>query len=173
MTNQQYYLIDANSLITPHLTYYPFDFAPSFWSQMEDHIESGRIVILDMVKSEILNGNDNLRTWMENLEVGTLIDHREPAILRNYSSVLQYVQNQRCYKPSALQEWSRGTVADAWIIATAMKYGYTIVTFEKPVGNLSDHNPSKNAKIPDVANALFNANIVQLYDMMRVLDFRL
>lgn len=24
------FLIDANALITPHLTYYPFDFAPQF-----------------------------------------------------------------------------------------------------------------------------------------------
>ena len=24
------FLIDSNSLITPHLTYYPFDFAPGF-----------------------------------------------------------------------------------------------------------------------------------------------
>lgn len=28
------FLIDSNSLITPHLTYYPFDFAPGFWNQI-------------------------------------------------------------------------------------------------------------------------------------------
>ena len=48
------FLIDANSLITPFLSYYPFDFAPSFWSQISDHISNGSIVILDMVKAEIL-----------------------------------------------------------------------------------------------------------------------
>ena len=34
------FLIDANSLITPHLTYYPFDFAPGFWEQIERPIVS-------------------------------------------------------------------------------------------------------------------------------------
>ena len=39
--SKEIFLIDANSLITPHLTYYPFDFAESFWSQMEEHIQNG------------------------------------------------------------------------------------------------------------------------------------
>ena len=29
--SKEIFLIDANSLITPHLTFYPFDFAPGFW----------------------------------------------------------------------------------------------------------------------------------------------
>lgn len=59
--SEEIFLIDANSLITPHLTFYPFDFAPGFWSQLEQSIQDGRIAILDMVKAEILHGNDNLK----------------------------------------------------------------------------------------------------------------
>ena len=60
------FLIDSNSLITPQLEYYPFDFAPGFWSQMGNHIKAGSIKILDMVKSEILRGKetDDLKIWM-------------------------------------------------------------------------------------------------------------
>lgn len=172
MAEQTKFLIDANSFITPHLTYYPFDFAPSFWSQMEERISDGSIVILDMVKDEILHGNDSLCEWMTSLNIRTYVDHRMPDILRNYGKVLQYVQNHPCYKQSALQEWSKASVADAWIIATAIACGYTIVTFEKAVGNLSERNPSKNAKIPNVASE-FGVSVVSLYDMMRTLGFHL
>ena len=75
--DREIFLIDSNSLITPHLEYYPFDFAESFWKQMEDHIVEGRIVILDVVKAEILMGKDSLQEWMEGLNIGTLVDHRK------------------------------------------------------------------------------------------------
>ena len=29
---QEKFLIDANAFMTPHLQYYPFDLAPSFWA---------------------------------------------------------------------------------------------------------------------------------------------
>lgn len=172
MSNDTIFLVDANSLITPHLSFYPFDFAPSFWSQLETHIASGRIAILDMVKDEILRGTDSLCTWMQDAPVGLLIDHRSPEIISNYQKVLTHVQTQPCYKPSALHEWSKASVADPWIIATAMTHGYTIVTFEGRNNNLSAHQPSKEAKIPNVAEA-FDANVIRLYDMMRILEFHL
>ena len=70
--SKEIFLIDANSLITPHLTFYPFDFAPGFWNQLERPIKDGRIVVLDMVKAEILHGNDSLKEWMEELDVGNM-----------------------------------------------------------------------------------------------------
>ena len=117
MDNEKF-LIDANSLITPHLQFYPFDFAKSFWSQIEAQIEIGSIVILDMVKAEVLRGNDNLKDWMEHLTIGEYVDHRQTDIMAKYGEVLRHLQNNPCYKPSALTEWSRDTVADAWLIAT-------------------------------------------------------
>ncbi len=74
--SEEIFLIDSNSLITPHLTFYPFDFAPGFWNQLEQAITDGKIAILDMVKAEILHGNDALKDWMENLEIKKYIDHR-------------------------------------------------------------------------------------------------
>lgn len=170
--SEETFLIDANSLITPHLTFYPFDFAPGFWDQLEQAINDGKIVVLDMVKAEILHGNDALKDWMENLEIKNYIDHREPCILQKYSAILQHVQNSPWYKPAALNEWSRKSVADAWIIATAAAYNYTIITFEEANKGLSAKNPSKNAKIPDVAS-VFNVKTEKLYYMIRALGFKL
>lgn len=165
-------MIDANSLITPYLTFYPFDFAPGFWEQMEKAIADGKIAILDMVRSEILQGNDSLKEWMDNLKISVYLDHRQPDILAKYSAVLQHIQNNPCYKPSALAEWSNGSVADPWLIATASAYGYNLVTFEVPNKGLNCKNPSKNAKIPDIAK-IFGVETVDLYHMIRKLGFKL
>lgn len=50
MMEKELFLIDANSLITPYLTFYPFDLVKTFWNQMEWHIQNGNIAILDLVK---------------------------------------------------------------------------------------------------------------------------
>lgn len=162
--DQEKFLIDANALITPHLQYYPFDLAPSFWRQLEEFIGNGTIVILDMVKAEILQGTDSLRDWMDDLEIEVLIDRRKPEILAKYSQVLTHLQNDPCYQEAALHEWSKATVADPWIIATAAAYGYTIITLEKPIPGLSPKAPTKKPKIPDVAKALG----AQVYDLFYV-----
>ena len=102
--SKEIFLLDTNSFITPHLNFYPFDFAPGFWDQMEQHINSGRIAILDMVKNEILQGNDNLRSWMEDLEITCFVDRRVPNIVSLYGSILQHIQSNNCYKEAALKE---------------------------------------------------------------------
>ena len=169
---KELFLIDANSLITPYLTFYPFDLAETFWYQMELHIQNGDIAILDLVKSEVLKGKDSLKEWMENVEVGHLIDHRDPAIIVKYREVLRHIQDNPAYKPAALMEWSREDVADPWLIASAVVGNYTIISFEIANKGLNTHNPSKNAKIPDVAK-MFNVEVQNLYYMMRVLRFSL
>jgi len=166
------FLIDANALITPHLTYYPFDFAPSFWSQMEEHIKNGNIVILDMVKSEITRCNDNLSDWISQIPIGKYIDRRTPEIITKYSQVLNFLHSDPRYHAAALHEWSRDTVADPWLIATAFHLGYTIITFEKPVGALTPKTPCKRPKIPDVGN-FFGVQTRDLFYLMRQLGFSL
>ena len=37
MMEKELFLIDANSLITPYLTFYSFDLVKTFWNQMEVH----------------------------------------------------------------------------------------------------------------------------------------
>ena len=97
MMEKELFLIDANSLITPYLTFYPFDLVKTFWNQMEWHIQNGNIAILDLVKSEVLKGKDSLKEWMENIEVGQLLDHREPAIIVKYGEVLRHIQDNPAY----------------------------------------------------------------------------
>lgn len=100
--NQEVFLIDTNALLTPHLMYYPFDLAPSFWEQLEEKLKDGSVVLLDMVKNEITEGHDELSNWMKSLQGINIIDHRTPEIIEKYSRVLGAVQSNTCYKQSAL-----------------------------------------------------------------------
>ena len=170
--SKEIFLIDANSLITPHLTFYPFDFAKSFWVQLEQSILNGDVAILDLVKTEVLQGEDHLTDWMDSISIGNYIDRRDPTILRYYSTVLESINSNNCYKPSALAEWAKANVADPWLISSAKAKGYTIITFEEHNKGLNSRNPSKEAKIPDVASS-FGVKTENLYYMMRTLGFSL
>lgn len=169
---QKIFLIDANSIITPYRAYYPFDLAGSFWSQLSQHIEEGRIAILDVILDEILKGNDDLTRWMKAIHIKNSIDHRESQTIVYYAQILQFIQNSPLYKQSALSEWSRASVADPWLIAAAKSHGYSIVTLEEGNSNPNPKSPWKAAKIPDIA-AEFDVEVVNLFAMMRELKFRL
>lgn len=166
------YLIDSNAFMTPHRQYYPFDLAPSFWEKLGELIKDGTIVVMDMVKAEVLQGTDDLSSWMSTLEIGDYLDRRKPEIIAKYTEVLTHVQTNPCYQESALHEWSRATVADPWLVASAAVYGYTIITLETSNTNLSSKKPSKNAKIPDVAQ-VFGVQTKDLFYLMRKLNFKL
>ena len=170
--SSEIFLVDSDTLIKPYMSFYPFDFADRFWVQLAQHISEGSIVILDMVKSEVECGNDELSEWVKMIDIGRFIDHREPGIIAQYSKILDYIQKNNCYKPSALTEWSRATSADPWLIATSIVYGYTIITFEVKNSNLNTQNPSKSAKIPDICS-VFDVNTDDLYYMMRKLGITL
>lgn len=168
------FLIDTNALITPYQQYYPFDFAKSFWDQLQQHIENGDIAILDMVREELLKGyeDDKLRKWIEETKIKEFINHRENDILEQYGKVLQYVQECGFYNDTALSMWSQITVADPWLIAVSMAKGYKLVTFETNLHSLDSGSKTRRVRIPDVANH-FNVEIVKLFDMMRDLEFHL
>ena len=163
------FLIDTNSLITPYRRYYAFDLAPSFWEKLKEHFESGRIVILDKVWDELQKGGseDELARWLkENRDSFSICTYKTESTVGVYAEVLQYVQTSDLYNESAIASWAIGTVADPWIIAAAKSNGYTIVTEEAGHQNLSSKQKAKQAKVPDVANAL-NISAITLFDMMR------
>lgn len=152
INDKKTYLIDTNSIITPFKTYYPFDFAQKFWNQLLHKIEEGEVLILDSVEDELLKGDDDLTEWVKSIDNSLLVSINDISIINNYRNILKYIQTSEFYNDKALKEWSDSSVADAWLIATAISKDCTIVTFERENGNLSEKSPSKNPKIPDVCN---------------------
>ncbi len=166
------FLIDSNSFITPYKQYYAFDLIPSYWTEISKCTNSGRLILLDMVKAEINKGADNLSDWLNRQSGFIICNHVLPAIINKYQEILQYIQNCGLYQNHALQTWARADIADPWIIAAAAVNDYTIITAEVPSGGLSTKNPNKYAKIPDVAKA-FDVKTENVYYMMRQLGIQI
>ena len=53
--NQEVFLIDTNALLTPHLMYYPFDLAPSFWEQLEEKLKVATVYKGNIIKNLIMD----------------------------------------------------------------------------------------------------------------------
>jgi len=169
-TGKKIYLVDSNTLITPFKTYYPFDFAPSFWKFLGSNILNNNIAVLSKVYAEVAKGTDELAKWVTGLGL-TVIDHRAPAIISKYQDVLTHIQTSTTlYNSKALTEWSDNNRADAWLVAASMANGYKLVTFERANSSLGT-NLTSHPKIPDVA-AHFCIECVDLYEMMRDLGFK-
>jgi len=169
MSNQTIYLLDTNIFITPYHYYYPFDIAKPFWNFLEESLISGTLVVAKKVYDEVLKGTDDLHNWMKSLSIDC-IDHRPDGVLHSYRLVLNHIQTETtCYTGKALHEWADNNRADAWLVAIAITYGYTIVTLEIPNETLGT-NPCNKAKIPDVC-ANFKVPCINLFEMLRNLKF--
>lgn len=169
------FLIDSSALIAPYRLYYAFDIAPSFWKYLKECFESGKIVLLDKVLSELKKGGeeDDLSRWVkENEDLFTILTFKTESIITNYSVVLRYLQTSGLYYESAIAEWAIESIADPWIIAAARANDYTIVTEEKGSNGISISNKNKRPKIPDVAKAL-GVESISLFEMMRKLEIRM
>ncbi len=162
------FLIDSNSIITPYKTYYPFDFAEKFWNQIKNKVESGEVVIIDVVKDELVRGDDDLSDWIKEIENALIESRSDPQVIQKYAEILNYIQTSDLYKEAALREWADAKIADAWLIAFAAVNGCKVVTFEKENKGLNSKQPTKNAKIPDICNE-FGVGYVDLFQMMRTL----
>ena len=169
---QNIYVFDSNSFITPYNTYYPFDFAPGFWRRLGDEIQKGSIVVLDKVYDELVKGDDDLSQWMKSRKAFQTVTKTDKYTLAQYAKILEYIQSSEFYKGSALLEWAKDSVADAWLIASAVVHKYTLVTFETPSGGLSVISKSAKAKIPDICDH-FGVEYISLFQAMRELSIQL
>lgn len=171
MKNKQY-LLDSNSFIAPYKTYYSFDIAEVFWKQLRARIDEKQLLVLDLVKAEVVKGEDELSQWIKDIDDTLVIKRKDLAIIQRYREILDYVQRCGYYNEKALRDWAEANVADPWLIATASVFGYVIVTQEKSSGNLSTKNQQKKALIPDVCEH-FGVECRDLFYMMREVGFKL
>jgi hypothetical protein len=170
--NGECFLLDSDTLIRSAGSFYAFSLAPSFWSFVENKIISKRVLILDKVYDEIKIGNDELSVWIKNIKPLEPIGYKNQDIINNYGLILNYIQASGFYKTEALDSWAQPAAADPWLVATAMTFHYTLITFEISNTNLNTMQPSKKVKIPDVCGH-FNVVCHDLYYMLKQLSFRM
>ncbi|MCD8307637.1 MAG: DUF4411 family protein [Clostridia bacterium] len=169
----QKYLIDTNCFITPSRFYYAFDIVPSYWAELLRAGTAGRVVLLDMVKSELFQKGDELSKWLQgNQDSFITCMHNTNEIIAQYTQVVNYIRNSADYSGRALKKWSKSSVADPWLIAAAKVNNYVITTFETPFKNQVKGQQQDNPKVPDVAK-VFGVETSDLYDTMRQLGIRI
>lgn len=166
------FIVDSNALITPFRQYYPFDLAGSFWNQMEDALKCENVILLDVVVSELTRFEDDLSDWLKSIDDLSITTVKTPEIIQRYGEVLIYLQESDRYQEAALRSWANMQVADPWLIAAAIETNAVIITDEKSAGPITAGHPSKNAKIPDVAEH-FNVQCENLFYFMRKMNIRL
>lgn len=167
MTKDSKYLLDTNIFIEAYKRYYAFDIAPSFWESLKNAANKEKVISIDRVKLELLNGNkdDELSKWVD-LEISDcFMSTEDSAVFESYSKIIQWVQEQKQYFDYAKREFAN--VADSWIVAYALAYGFTIVTHE---------HYSKDVKnrvlIPNVCK-YFNIPFTDTFEMLRNLNIKI
>ncbi|MDP3010945.1 MAG: DUF4411 family protein [Methylococcales bacterium] len=158
------YLIDANIFIQAKNLHYRFEFCQGFWDWLIQAHQAGIIFSIDKVKMELKNGRDDdpVKNWMIDSSLNNffLPDTRDSSVMSSYGQIMSWLASDTHYTQPAKNEFARFDVADAFLIAVAKTYDYTIVTHEQ-----SRPEAKKRVLIPDAANA-FGIRTIMIYDLL-------
>lgn len=154
MRANKMYLLDTNIYINFYDRCYRFKYFPQFWENFAP-IMKNKVILPKVVYDEITR-NQEFKDWLSNHSLsGYYYNHKD--CYREWGEVIHHLATSGYYNEKALTDkksWTHEKIADGWLIAIAKKEGYTIVSDEVPNYNLNKNNPSKSAKIPDVAREL-------------------
>lgn len=82
------YLLDANTLITAHRTWYAMNRVPEFWRWILFHADAGTVKMPTEIYAEVESGTDALAIWMKEAEHKKLLRLAEDADLAKVQGVL-------------------------------------------------------------------------------------
>lgn len=150
------YLIDSNCFITAKNLYYNPAFYSQFWTVIRQIHEKKVLYSIDKVKKELFNGEENDYAKIHIAEDKFFEDMWLKTSLASsgYKKVVNEANIWYSENPSqrrkAFEDFNQENTADAYLLATAYEYNYTIITHETP----SEIRSNKRIKIPDIANKL-------------------
>jgi len=144
MTTHTAYLVDANVLIEAKNRYYSFSICPGFWDALIWHAGSGSVRSVDVVKTELADGNDDLAALIKHAAPGDAFCSTNNAdAVAWYGRIMNWVLAESRFTPAAKDEFAKS--ADPWLVAHAGAHGMTLATQETPAPMSRN-----NVKIPDV-----------------------
>lgn len=150
------YLLDSNIFIQAKNLHYGFDFCPAFWEWLITENATGRVASIDKVGGELEAGKDDLSTWAT-ARGRTFFLPPDDAVLPALAKVSAWVTGQT-YEAAAIATFLQ--VADYWLVAHALAYGFTVVTHEVP------SETTRKIKIPNACIGL-GITCVSPYEMLR------
>ncbi|KTB99497.1 hypothetical protein AO387_21375 [Pseudomonas syringae ICMP 11168] len=157
------YLIDSNIFLQAKNLHYRFEFCSHFWSWVKQAHGDGMLCSIQKVKNELIKGKDDdpVKLWMAELPDTFFIpDDTDARVILKYREVMQWTAESTHFKDAAKKEFARSDIADAFLIAVAMAYGYEIITHE-----LSNPDRKNKIQIPDAARA-FGVKTHFVYDVL-------
>ena len=153
------YVLDANVLIEAHRRYYAFDLCPGFWECLLHHHDNTRLVSIDHVREELVQGKDELEDWVKNHANNMFANSDAESVVKCYSKLINWINNQTQFKKAAIDDFANG--ADGWVIAYAKANNGVVVTHEE-----YSRNAKKKVPIPNVCD-VFNVDYVNTFEMLK------
>jgi len=166
MQSKNIYVLDTNVFIEAARRYYAFDIAQPFWNGLLNFAQGRRIISIDKVYNEIMEGKDELTNWAKNKFHNYFDKTNTTEVLNKYAAIIQWADSQFQYTQSAKDEFYKENNADTWVIAYAYTKQYTIVTHEVYNQNIRIKIP-----IPNVCKS-FNISYTNTFEMLRNLNFQ-
>ena len=156
------YALDANVLIAAHRNYYAPDLCPGFWECLAYHLQAGRLLVIDRVRSEI-KYPDKLVEWMDE-QVSSIapVSTAKQSIIHIYRQMMRWVYGNDQFTDAAKDKFGR--VADGWLAAYAKESGAVVVTDE-----VKNPDIKKDVPIPNLCDE-FGVRCINTYAMLREID---
>ncbi|MDO4762122.1 MAG: DUF4411 family protein [Corynebacterium sp.] len=157
-------MLDTNVVIALEQTY-PRTIFPSLWNQFAQELPLGRVFFHAEVKKELTVWNSPVSRWFQANTPDTCIIHPDEQELDELGQVADWAENLRHpkYIDAAVDEFFK--VADSWLVASAKRHRFVIVTNEKPAPQ-----SIAKVKIPDAA-AYFHIPCVDTIGMFQRLGW--
>jgi hypothetical protein len=150
------YLLDTNVFIQAKNLHYGLDFCPGFWDWIRQAHATGTVYSIDSVRAELVGGNDDLATWARSLPDSFFLAPSAATVPRLQATATWV--NSAGYDPAAVSTFLQ--VADYYLVAQALEFGYTVVTHEIFA------NTARRIKIPNACLGL-NVQYVTPFSMLR------
>lgn len=156
--DKQIYILDTNALIGFSL-WLPIDLHKSFWSKLQESLESGAWVLLDVVVNEIKHDNDGLKKWCE--------EQRKKGLQKSIDDTHRNraVEINNVYK--MIDETSGKSTVDTYVIAYAEANKLVVFSRESPRVKATDLY-----KVPDVCKELKVKVIHKPKEFVEAIGFR-
>ncbi len=105
----QFYIVDADVLITAKNRYDAFDLCPGFWESLIYHHQAGRIYSITPVRTEVLAGRqtEDLVQWIKGevpQEFFWIVDAEN--IMGAYNEIMEWVTGHERYHDEAKTAFS-------------------------------------------------------------------
>jgi len=132
------YSVDTSGWLDGWQRHYPVDVFPTLWLRIHDRIDAREIITSEEVYIELARKDDDLHAWvMQRKHMLVPLDEevqtRATGLLAEYPRLVDTLRNR--------------SMADPFVIATAMVRGATVVTGEIASGRMD------KPRIPDVCLA--------------------